>query len=131
MTIVGGFGNRTARSFVSTPRMQDGRGLALVVTLAAAGTLAWSPPAAACGTVGLGAGMALAMLPSLLIVLLISLISLLSMRAAGRAVGRMRRHRDSRGLRVGHGAVLVGLGISVASTIVAGGLLFALVLLAY
>ena len=109
--------------------MQDGRGLASVVTLAAAGTLAWSPPALACAGSGFGAGMMAPLLPSLLIVLLMSLVSVLSMRAASRAVGRMRRHRDSRGLRVGHGAVLVGLGISAASTIVSGGLLFALVLL--
>lgn len=102
-----------------------------MVALAVVGTLAWSPEVAACGGSGFGAAMALSLLPSLLIVLLMSLVSLLSMRAAGRAVGRMRRHRDSRGLRVGHVAVLVGLGISAASTIVSGGLLFALLLLAH
>jgi hypothetical protein len=108
--------------------MRNGRGLASAVALAAS-TLAWSPPAAACGTSGLGAGMAWSLLPSLLIVFLMSVVSLLSMRAAVRAVSRMRRLQDSRGLRVGQVAAVVGLGISAASTIVAGGLLLGLVLL--
>jgi hypothetical protein len=95
----------------------------------AAGTLAWSPPASACGGSGFGAGLVFAALPALIIVLLMSIVSLVSMRAAARAVGRMRGLRDSRGLRVGHAAVVLGLGISAASTIVSGGLLLALVLL--
>jgi hypothetical protein len=97
----------------------------------AAGTLAWSPPASACGGSGFGAGMIFFALPSVLIVLLMSLVSLASMRAAARAVRRMRGLRDSRGLRVGHAAIVLGLAISAASTIVSGGLLLALVLLVH
>jgi hypothetical protein len=108
--------------------MQHGRGLASAVALAA-GTLAWSPPASACGGSGFGAAMIFAAMPSLLIILLISLVSLVSMRAAARAVRRMRGLRESRGLRVGHAAIVLGLVISAASTIVSGGLLLALALL--
>lgn len=68
---------------------------------------------------------------SLLLVFLMSIVSLLSIRAASRALGRMRRVRDSRGLWVGHVAAMLGVGIATASTIVAGGLLLALVLLAH
>jgi len=89
----------------------------------------WSAPAAACGMGGIGAGMIAAAAQSLLIVFLMSVISLLSMRSAGRAVARMRRHRDGRGLRVGRAAILVGLGLSAAATILSGGLLLALLLL--
>ena len=108
--------------------MQHGRGLALAVALAV-GTLAWSPPAWACMG-GFGAGLFYAAMPSLLIVLLMSIVSVVSMRAAARAVRRMRGLRDSRGLRVGHAAIVLGLGISAASTILSGGLALALVLLA-
>jgi hypothetical protein len=120
-------GNRSGGSFVSSVRMQHGRGVALAVALA--GTLAWSPPASACGGSGFGAGMVLAAMTSLLIVLLMSIVSLVSTRAAARTVGRMRALRDSRGLRVGHAAIVLGLGISAVSTILSGGLLLALVLL--
>jgi hypothetical protein len=102
--------------------------LASAVALAA-GTLAWSPPASACGGSGFSAGIAYSLLTALLIMVLMSIVSLASMRAAARAVGRMRGLRDSRGLRVGHAAIVLGLGISAASTIVSGGLLLALVLL--
>ncbi len=67
--------------------------------------------------------------PSLLIVLLMSIVSLVSMRTAGKAVARMRRRKESRGLRVGHIAIMLGFGISAAATVLAGGLLLALVLL--
>jgi hypothetical protein len=77
---------------------------------------------------GIGAGAVVAVAQSLLIVLLMSIVSLVSMRAAGRAVGRMRRRRDSGGLRAGHIAIMVGFGVSAAATIVTGGLLLALVL---
>lgn len=78
---------------------------------------------------GIGAGALVAAAQSLLIVLLMSIISLLSMRSAGRAVARMRQHRDGRGLAVGHAAIRVGLGLSVGTTIVSGGLFVALLLL--
>jgi hypothetical protein len=78
---------------------------------------------------GIGAGALMGAIHSLLIVLLMSIVSLLSMRGAGRAVGRMRRRRDGRGLRVGHAAIVAGLGLSAASTIVSGGLLLGLLLL--
>lgn len=107
--------------------MRNGRGLALALALAAI-TLAWSPPAAACGMSALGPALAQAVLPSLLIVHLMSIVSLLSMRAAVRAVSRMRRLHDGRGLRVGQAAVVMGLGISAASAVVSGGLLVAVLL---
>jgi hypothetical protein len=107
--------------------MRNGRGLASAVALAAC-TLAWSPPAAAC--VG-SADLFYSAVVSLLIVFLMSIVSLLSIRAATRAVGRMRRVRDSGGLRVGHVAAMVGVGIATASTIVSGGLLLAFVLLVH
>jgi hypothetical protein len=107
--------------------MRHGRGLASAVALAAC-TLAWSPPAAAC--VG-GADLFYSAASSLLIVFLMSIVSLLSIRAATRAMGRMRRVQDGRGLRVGHVAAMVGVGIATASTIVSGGLLLALVLLVH
>ena len=110
--------------------MQHGRGLASAVALAV-GTLAWSPPAWACGGSGFGAGMIFAAMPSVLIVLLMSIVSLVSMRAAARAVRRMRALRDSRGLRVGHTAIVLGLGIAAASTLVSGGFLLWLVLLVH
>lgn len=108
--------------------MRHGRGLASAVALAAI-LGAWSPPAAACGMSGIGAGAIAAAMQSLLIVFLMSVISLLSMRSAGRAVARMRQHRDGRALRVGRTAILVGFGISAAATVVSGGLLLALLLL--
>lgn len=95
----------------------------------AAVSLAWSSPAAACGMSGIGAGAIAAATQSLLIVFLMSVISLLSMRSAGRAVARMRQHRDGRGLRLGRAAILVGFGISAAATILSGGLLVALLLI--
>lgn len=107
-------------------RQASGRAAAWVL---AVGSMAWSSPAAACGMSGIGAGAVVAAAQALLIVLLMSIVSLLSMRAAGRAVGRMRRRRDSRGLRVGHTGIMLGFGISAAATIVAGGVLLALVLL--
>jgi hypothetical protein len=108
--------------------MRHGRGLTSAGALAAVFG-AWSAPAAACGTSGIGAGVIAAALPSLLIVCLMSVIALLSMRSADRAVARMRQHRDGRGLRVGRAAILVGLGISAAATIVSGGLLLGLLVL--
>ena len=104
--------------------MRNARGLASALALAAS-TLAWSPPAAACGDSGISAGL----LSSFLIVLLMSIVSLLSMRAAVRAVGRMRRVRDTRGLWMGHAAAVLGLVIAWASTVVSGGLFLAFVLL--
>jgi heme exporter protein D len=108
--------------------MRHARGLASALALWG-GSLAWSTPAEACGIGGIGAGAWLAAAVSLLIVLLMSIVSLVSMRAAGRAVGRMRRQRDGRGLRVGHVAIVLGFGVSAVATILSGGLLLALVLL--
>jgi len=107
--------------------MQHRHGLASAVALAA-GILVWSPPASACMG-GFGAGLLYSLTSSLLIMLLMSIVSLASMRAAARAVRRMRGLRDSKGLRVGQAAIVLGMGISIASTVVAGGLLLALVLL--
>jgi hypothetical protein len=108
--------------------MRHERGLASAVALAVV-SWAWSTPAAACGISGFGASVIVAAAQSLLIVLLMSIISILSMRSAGRAVARMRQRRDGRGLAVGHAAIRVGLGLSVATTIVSGGLFVALFLL--
>jgi hypothetical protein len=91
--------------------------------------MAWSLPAEACGISGIGAGAWIAAAHSLLIVFLMALVSLLSMRAAHRAVGRMWQRRPSAGLRAGHVAIMMGYGLSAATTIVSGGLLLALVLL--
>ena len=96
-----------------------------------ASTLAWSPLAAACANGGFSAWEARSLTHSLLIVLLMSVVSLLSMRAASRAVARMRRVRDSRGLRVGRVAAVVGLGISSVMAVISGGFLLLLVLLVH
>ena len=87
--------------------------------------MAWSSDAWACG---MGAFGAAALIQVLLLVFGISLIGVLSLRAAGGAFRRMRAVRSGVGLQVGHGLVTMGYAISIATTIVSGGILLALVL---
>lgn len=74
----------------------------------------------------MGAIGAAAVMHVLLMVFGISLVAVLSLRAANGAFRRMRASRTSVGLQVGHGAVTMGYALSIASTIVSGGLLLAL-----
>lgn len=90
--------------------------------------MAWSSEALACGMSGVGAIGAAAVIPVLLLVFGVSLVAVLSLRAAGNAFGRMRSVRPGTGLQLAHFVVTTGYALSIASTIVAGGLLLALTL---
>lgn len=91
----------------------------------AMGVALWSPTVRACGPGGLTGGPMAGLVPGLMVVLLLSVISLLSLRSASRAFRRMRARRPGGGLALAHVASLVGYGISVVGTVVAGGLLLA------
>ncbi|MCH9686488.1 MAG: hypothetical protein K0V04_33955 [Deltaproteobacteria bacterium] len=93
------------------------------------GLCAWSPAAVACG--GSSGIWALGMLAyPLLVIFLLSLIALLSMRGASQAFGRMRKARPGGAMRAAH----IGTGVfyvgSIITTVVSGGLMLALGLLA-
>lgn len=90
--------------------------------------MAWSSPAWACGLSSIGAIGAAAVMHVLMMVFGISLIAVLSLRAATGAFRRMRAVRTGTGLELGHGLVTMGYALSIATTIVSGGLLLALVL---
>ena len=84
----------------------------------------------ACGTGGVGAGFALAAGYALLLVFGIALVGVLSLRAARGAFVRMRATRPSTGLSIAQGLTTTLYVLAVAATIISGGLLFALFLLA-
>ena len=87
--------------------------------------MAWSSSALACGMGAIGAA---AVINVLLLVFGISLVAVLSLRAANGAFRRMRAVRSGLGLQIGHAAITFGYGLSIASTVVAGGLLLAMLL---
>lgn len=105
--------------------MGHSRGMAIAT---AAGVMAWSPAALACG--GSSAVALFSIGYALLMVFLLSLVAVGSMRAARQAMLRMLARRGSTGLRVATFMSTVLYVGSITTTILSGGLLLALVLIA-
>ncbi len=105
--------------------MQYGRVAAMATT---AMVFSFSPAAYACGgSSGLAALASVGY--ALLMALLLSVIAVLSLRGASRALGRMRRVRPGRAIAAAHIGTSVLYALSIASTVLCGGLLFAGLLL--